>query len=59
MVAGKRPNVAARDLTERGDLLRRLGEFGNHFDCAADVSYRFRPKVPGVINPPRVYRYID
>ena len=48
--------VAARDPTERGDLLRRLGVFGNHFDCAAGVSYQFRLKVPRVINPPV---YID
>ena len=43
--------VAARDPTERDDLLRRLGEFGNHFDNAADVFYQFRPKVPCVIDP--------
>ena len=48
--------VAARDLTERDDLLRRLGEFGNHFDNAADVFYQFRPKVPCVIDP---LLYID
>ena len=38
--------VAARDLTEREDLLRRLGEFGNHFDNANDAFYQLRPKVP-------------
>ena len=37
--------VAARELTEREDLLRRLGEFGNKFDNASDVFYQFRPKV--------------
>ena len=37
--------VAARELTEREDLLRRLGEFGNKFDNADDVYYQFRPKV--------------
>lgn len=37
--------AAARDLTEREDLLRRLGEFGNHFDNADDAFYQFRPKV--------------
>jgi hypothetical protein len=46
--------VAARDLTEREDLLRRLGEFGNHFDHADDVFYQFRPKVPCYI-PSCVY----
>ena len=43
--------VASRDLTEHDDLLRRLGEFGNHFDNAADYFYQFRPKVPCVIYP--------
>lgn len=37
--------AAARELTEREDLLRRLGEFGNHFDNAEDAFYQFRPKV--------------
>ena len=37
--------VAARELTEREDLLRRLGEFGNKFDNADDAFYQFRPKV--------------
>ena len=37
--------VAARELTEREDLLRRLGEFGNKFDNADDTFYQFRPKV--------------
>jgi len=37
--------VAARELTEREDLLRRLGEFGNKFENADDVYYQFRPKV--------------
>ena len=43
--------VATRDLTEREDLLRRLGESGWHFDNAADIFYRFVPKVPSVIDP--------
>jgi len=43
--------VAARELTEREDLLRRLGEFGNKFDDADDVFYQFRPKVPCVLFP--------
>jgi len=36
--------VAAREPTEREDLLRRLGEFGNKFDDADDVFYQFRPE---------------
>ena len=43
--------VAARELTEREDLLRRLGEFGNKFDDADDVFYQFRPKVLCVLFP--------
>lgn len=35
----------ARDLTERDDLLRRVGEFGNQFEHADDAYYQFRPKV--------------
>ncbi|KAI9464211.1 hypothetical protein HD554DRAFT_2206321 [Boletus coccyginus] len=34
----------ARDLTERDDLLRRVGEFGNQFEHADDAYYQFRPK---------------
>lgn len=36
---------AARDLTERDSLLRRVGEFGNQFEHADDAFYQFRPKV--------------
>lgn len=36
---------AARDLTEREGLLRRLGEFGNQFEHSDDAFYQFRPKV--------------
>ena len=43
--------VAARELTEREDLLRRLGEFGNKFDNADDVFYQFRPKVLYLLSP--------
>jgi hypothetical protein len=42
--------VAARELTEREDLLRRLGEFGNKFDNADDAFYQFRPKVPNILS---------
>ena len=37
--------VAAKDLTEREGLLRRLGEFGNQFEPLDDAFYQFRPKV--------------
>jgi hypothetical protein len=36
---------AARDLTEREGLLRRVGEFGNELENADDAWYQFRPKV--------------
>ncbi|KAF5383527.1 hypothetical protein D9615_003598 [Tricholomella constricta] len=39
-----RAEDAARDLTEREGLLRRLGEFGNQFEHADDAFYQFRPK---------------
>ncbi|KAH7909071.1 hypothetical protein BJ138DRAFT_1156128 [Hygrophoropsis aurantiaca] len=35
---------AARDLTERDGLLRRIGEFGNQFEHSDDAYYQFRPK---------------
>ncbi|KAG6909042.1 hypothetical protein DXG01_002316 [Tephrocybe rancida] len=35
---------AARDLTEREGLLRRLGEFGNEFEHSDEAYYQFRPK---------------
>ncbi|KAG5649730.1 hypothetical protein H0H81_002332 [Sphagnurus paluster] len=35
---------AARELTEREGLLRRIGEFGNQFENADDAYYQFRPK---------------
>ncbi|KAF9525966.1 hypothetical protein CPB83DRAFT_877053 [Crepidotus variabilis] len=35
---------AARDLTERDGLLRRIGELGNHFEDADDAFYQFRPR---------------
>lgn len=36
---------AARELTERDNLLRRIGELGNNFEHADDAYYQFRPKV--------------
>lgn len=40
-----RAEDAARDLTEREGLLRRIGEFGNQFEPSDDAFYQFRPKV--------------
>ena len=40
-----RAEDAARDLTERDGLLRRLGEIGNQFEDSDDAFYQFRPKV--------------
>ncbi|THU99108.1 hypothetical protein K435DRAFT_508387 [Dendrothele bispora CBS 962.96] len=39
-----RAEDAARDLTERDGLLRRIGEFGNEFEHSDDAWYQFRPK---------------
>ncbi|KAF8909412.1 hypothetical protein CPB84DRAFT_1743969 [Gymnopilus junonius] len=39
-----RAEEAAKDLTEREGLLRRLGELGNLFDDSDDAFYQFRPK---------------
>ena len=36
--------VAGRVLTEKYNLLRRLGELGNDFDNAEDAFYQFRPR---------------
>jgi hypothetical protein len=35
---------AARELTEREGLLRRIGDLGNAFEPADDAFYQFRPK---------------
>ncbi|KAH0582749.1 Rho-GTPase-activating protein 8 [Termitomyces sp. J132] len=35
---------AARDLTEREGLLRRIGEFGNQFEHSDEAFYQFRSK---------------
>ncbi len=40
-----RAEEAAKDLTERDGLLRRIGEFGNQFEHSDDAFYQFRPKV--------------
>jgi len=50
--------VAARELTEREDLLRKLGEFGNKFDNADDAFYQFRPKVLYVLSQPWIWAEI-
>ena len=40
-----RAEEAAKQLTERDNLLRRLGEFGNQFEHSDEAFYQFRPKV--------------
>lgn len=40
-----RAEDAAKDLTEREGLLRRIGELGNQFEHSDDAFYQFRPKV--------------
>lgn len=39
-----RAEDAARELTERDGLLRRIGEFGNEFEHSDEAYYQFRPK---------------
>ncbi|KAF9005914.1 hypothetical protein BDQ17DRAFT_1407965 [Cyathus striatus] len=39
-----RAEDAARDLTERENLLRRLGELGNQFEHSDDAFYQFRSR---------------
>lgn len=39
-----RAEDAARELTERDGLLRRIGEFGNGFEHSDEAYYQFRPK---------------
>ena len=36
---------AAKELTEKHNLLRRVGEFGNDYENADDAFYQFRTKV--------------
>jgi hypothetical protein len=46
-----RSEDAARDLTEREGLLRRIGEFGNQFEHSDDAFYQFRSKVCSCLSP--------
>lgn len=39
-----RAEQAAKDLTERDGLLRRIGELGNDFEHSEEAFYQFRPK---------------
>ncbi|KAJ3986364.1 hypothetical protein F5890DRAFT_1572336 [Lentinula detonsa] len=39
-----RAEQAAKDLTERDGLLRRIGELGNDFELSEEAFYQFRPK---------------
>lgn len=36
---------AAKELCERDNVLRRIGEFGNKFENSQEAFYQFRPKV--------------
>ncbi|KAF8273068.1 hypothetical protein EI94DRAFT_1795447 [Lactarius quietus] len=40
----ERAEEAARELTERDGLLRRIGDMGNAFEPLDDAYYQFRPK---------------
>ncbi|KAF8327151.1 uncharacterized protein EI90DRAFT_2998640 [Cantharellus anzutake] len=40
----ERAEAAARDLTERDNLLKRVGDLGNKFENHPAVIYQFRPK---------------
>ena len=40
----ERAEQAARELTEREGLLRRIGDLGNAFEPVDDAFYQFRPK---------------
>ncbi|KAF8311350.1 hypothetical protein DL93DRAFT_2149666 [Clavulina sp. PMI_390] len=44
--------TAARELTEREGLLRRVGEFGNKFENHPAANFQFRPKAFEIILPP-------
>lgn len=43
---------AARELTEREGLLRRIGDLGNAFEPVDDAFYQFRPKAFELGKPP-------
>ena len=45
--------VAARVLTEKYNLLRRIGELGNDFENADDAFYQFRPRAFSLDAPPK------
>jgi hypothetical protein len=47
-----RAEQAARELTERDGLLRRIGDFGNAFEPSDDAFYQFRPKAFELGKPP-------
>ena len=47
-----RAEQAARELTERDGLLRRIGDFGNAFELSDDAFYQFRPKAFELGKPP-------
>jgi hypothetical protein len=42
--SSERAEEAARELTERDGLLRRIGDIGNAFEPLDDAFYQFRPK---------------
>lgn len=46
-----RAEDAAKELTERDGLLRRIGEFGNQFEHSDEAFYQFRPKVYALFLP--------
>ncbi|KAF5351573.1 hypothetical protein D9758_007222 [Tetrapyrgos nigripes] len=53
-----RAEDAAKELTERDGLLRRIGEFGNDFENSDEAWYQFRPKAsstepPSHAHPPQ------
>jgi len=47
-----RAEEAARELTEREGLLRRIGDIGNAFEPVDDAFYQFRPKAFELGKPP-------
>jgi hypothetical protein len=47
-----RVEQAARELTEREGLLRRIGDLGNAFEPIDDAFYQFRPKAFELGKPP-------
>nr|VWO94596.1 Ribonuclease 3 (EC (Ribonuclease III) (RNase III) [Ganoderma boninense] len=46
--------IAGRVLTEKYNLLRRLGELGNDFENTDDAFYQFRPRAFNLDAPPTV-----